>query len=563
MHHTKNHTKNHTKTATVALFLGQLLALGACSTETPPPVSTETMPGEPAPATSPDFDLVLGAVKLPVLQGTAATVQVTVTRKAGFVLPITIDQSGLPPGASLTPVTLGPSDASAVLTVTAAAAAPHSLPTPVTIRGTAGAAVVTKPLTVTVTGLPGALDTSFGGGKVIVPVGASDDYAYAMAAQPDGKILLAGRSAERLGDFAVVRLDRDGALDAGFGPHGDGKVTIDWNGASDIAYAVAVAADGTIVLAGTSTTAGKGNDFAVARLLPTGALDPAFASGGKLLTDFGGDSETAYALVLAPDGKILVGGDSNQGGTATGLDFALARYNADGSLDVTFGPHADGKLTTALDASGGRDSIYGLTLEDMGGDLRILAVGGEGDFAIARYLADGQLDAAFGTGGKLTGLFGSTIGAARGVKVAADGKIVVAGHAQHDFALARLTSGGQLDAGFGAGGKVVTAMNMTNWDEAQGLAIDADGKIVVAGWAYEQGGSSGNFAVARYDVSGQLDPSFGGTGMVLTDIATKSKPDQATAVLLQIDDRVPTVRLLVAGYASASNSDFAVARYWR
>jgi uncharacterized delta-60 repeat protein len=170
---------------------------------------------------------------------------------------------------------------------------------------------------------------------------------------------------------------------------------------------------------------------------------------------------------------------------------------------------------------------------------------------------------AFGTRGKLTAVFGSPFGAARGGKVAPDGKIVVAGHAQHDFALARFTSGGQLDAGFGAGGKVVTAMNMTNWDEAQGLAIDSDGKIVVAGWAYEQGSSSGNFAVARYDLSGQLDPSFGGTGMVLTEIAAKSKADQATAVLLQTDDRVPTVRLLVAGYASSSNSDFAVARYWR
>jgi uncharacterized delta-60 repeat protein len=213
--------------------------------------------------------------------------------------------------------------------------------------------------------------------------------------------------------------------------------------------------------------------------------------GGVVQTWKRGDSETAYALALAPDGKILGGGDSNHGSTTTGLDFALARYNPDGSPDVTFG--SGGKVTTSMGAGGGRDSIYGLTLEDMGGDLRILAVGGEGDFAMARYLADGQLDVAFGAGGKLTGVFGSTIGAARGVKVAPDGKIVVAGHAQHDFALARFTSGGQLDAGF----------------------------------------------------------TVGGTGMVLTEIAAKTKADQATAVLLQTDDRVPTVRLLVAATPAA------------
>jgi uncharacterized delta-60 repeat protein len=546
-----------------ATFALTACLLGACSSEPPPPVSTETMPGAPVPATSPDFDIVLGAVKLPVLQGTAASLQVTVTRKAGFVAPITLVQTGLPPGATLTPVTVSPSDVSpsseVILTISAAATAPHSLPTAVTIRAQAGTAEVTKPLTVTITGAPGALDTSFGGGKVIVPVGASDDYAYAMAAQPDGKILLAGRSAERLGDFAIVRLDRDGALDAGFGT--SGKVTLDFNGAADIAYAVAVADDGKIVLGGTSTITGKGNDFALVRLLPTGAVDPSFGTGGKLVTDLGGDSETIYALALSPDGKILAGGDSNQGGTATGLDFALARYNPDGSLDAGFG--TGGKVLTALAASGGRDSIYGLTLQDTGGDLRIVAVGGEGDFAVARYLADGQLDVAFGAGGKITGVFGSIIGAARGVKVAADGKVVVAGHAGHDFALARFSLGGQLDTGFGTSGKVVTAMNPTNWDEAQGLAIDSDGKIVVAGWAYEQASSSGNFAVARYDGNGLLDSSFGGTGMVVTEIAAKSKADQATAVLLQVDDRVPTVRLLVAGYASSSNSDFAVARYWR
>jgi len=180
---------------------------------------------------------------------------------------------------------------------------------------------------------------------------------------------------------------------------------------------------------------------------------------------------------------------------------------------------------------------------------------------VARYRSDGQLDASFGVGGKLSDLLGSTIGAARAVAVAGDGGLVVAGHHTHDFAVIRLDRDGKMDGAFGTGGKVITPVT-SSWDEAQGVAIDADGKIVVAGWAYETG-SSGNFALVRYDGQGHLDPSFGGTGTVLTPVAAPSKPDQATAVVLQSDPRVPTVRVLVAGYASASNSDFAVTRFWR
>jgi uncharacterized delta-60 repeat protein len=149
------------------------------------------------------------------------------------------------------------------------------------------------------------------------------------------------------------------------------------------------------------------------------------------------------------------------------------------------------------------------------------------------------------------------------VKVTAAGQVLLAGHQSHDFALVRLTSTGQLDTAFGTGGKTITAVSTTNWDEAQGMALEEDGKIVVAGWAYENNSSAGNFAVARYGSGGQLDTTFGGTGIVLDEVAAPAKPDQATAVLLQTDDRVPTVRVIVAGHASGSNSDFAVTRHWR
>jgi uncharacterized delta-60 repeat protein len=309
---------------------------------------------------------------------------------------------------------------------------------------------------------------------------------------------------------------------------------------------------------------GAGQDFVVARYQANGAVDTTFgpAGTGVVTTAFGTDADVAYALVIQADGKIVVGGDSSQG-TATGVDFALARFNADGTLDATFGDA--GKTVTAIRANGGRDSIYALALQDVGGEARIVAAGGEGDFVLARYTSKGQLDAGFGAGGKVANIFSSTIGAARAVQIAADGTVLVAGNSHHDFALVRLSTSGQVDPTFGgaAAGKVVTPVSTENWDEAQGLAIEGDGKVVVAGWAYEGNSSSGNFALARYAKDGQLDATFGGTGTVVTPVAAGTKADQATAVSLQIDERIPAVRVIAAGYASGSNSDFAITRYWR
>jgi uncharacterized delta-60 repeat protein len=132
----------------------------------------------------------------------------------------------------------------------------------------------------------------------------------------------------------------------------------------------------------------------------------------------------------------------------------------------------------------------------------------------------------------------------------------------NDFALVRLTADGELDEKFGDEGRVSTALNEGNWDRAQGLAIEPNGKLVVAGWVYEGNGSAGNFALLRYDASGELDPGFGDEGVVITEVVGPMKRDEATAVLLQTDERVPTVRARVAGWANVRAADFAGARYW-
>jgi len=266
-------------------------------------------------------------------------------------------------------------------------------------------------------------------------------------------------------------------------------------------------------------------------------------------------------MLLQADGKIVLGGDTNRGTSSTGVDFALCRYETNGELDTSFGE--DGCAVHAVAESAGTDSIYALTLQELDGESYIVAAGGEGDFMLARFDEEGHLDSRFGAQGTVAGVFDSVIGAARGVAIHPDGSIVVAGHAGHDFALAQLTKDGRLDEEFGEAGKVVTAVSVDNWDEAQGLAIEDNGSIILAGWAYEGASSSANTVIVRYQSDGALDASFGEAGMVVSEVAAPTKPDQGMAVLLSADERVPAVRLLVAGTAVDSINQFAVTRLWR
>jgi uncharacterized delta-60 repeat protein len=556
-----------TKKSSLALFATLLLA---CSDADPRPLpSVGELPDEPSeievdagaelePELEPAFTLELSQDKLPIAQGGSVRLEVHVVRKPGFTGAIVLSAAGLPSGVSFAPVTVTTDQDLVRVELSASASAPHSLPTTITVRGVSGALNAERSATVTVTGAPGALDTSFGGGNAVLPSGAGDEYAYALAAQPDGKLIAVGLSPENHGDFAVLRVQRDGMLDPTFGSAGVVHSAIGQG--SDTAYAVTVQQDGKILVAGSALVTGSGLDFALARYNADGRLDPTFGSAGSVTTAFGPDSDTAYAVLLQADGKILVGGESNRGSSSSGVDFALARYLADGSLDASFGNA--GKLTTSLAAASGRDTIYALALQQVGGETRIVAAGGEGDFALARYTDKGELDASFGVGGKKVGVFGSAIGAARALQVDSQGRILVAGHHTNDFALVRLVSDGAFDTGFGSAGKVVTPLSESNWDAAHAIAVQSDGRIVLGGWVYEGGSSAGNFALVRYTADGALDTSFGSQGKVISDISGPTKRDEIRALVLQTDERVPTTRAVVAGFANGANQDVAIARYW-
>lgn len=549
-----------------ALALCGLVSLAACGGGSPAPAPEQNQGTPPAPAPAPaptgGFTLTLSTDRALVIQGRTAELTASVTRHGSFDGAVLVELKGLPAGVSAAPVLIAAGATSARVTLAARADAAHSLPTAGRADGSAGTEADSRPLTVTVGGAPGVVDTSFNGGAQLVSVAEGEDYATAVAVQPDGKVISVGSTTTTAGgtDIAVVRHLRDGTLDPDFGLGGKVVTTIGAGRAADQAFAVAVQADGRIVVGGTTATGGTDLDFALVRYLADGSLDPGFGQGGKVVTSFGTSTDHLNAIVIQADGKIVAAGDSDRGSTASGVDFALARYQSDGTLDPGFG--SGGKVTAAVRALNGRDSAYAVALQPVAGETRIVAVGGEGDFVAARFTAAGALDACFGAGGRVAGLFGNaTIGAARAVTTTPDGKLVIAGHIHHDFALAQLNGDGTPDAGFGAAGRRITAVG-GNWDEATALVRQADGRLLVGGWVYEGNSSSGNFAVLRYDAAGTLDADFGNAGITITPVAAPTRSDSGRAVVLQPDDRVPTVRLLQAGEANEGGYRFALLRYW-
>jgi len=403
----------------------------------------------------------------------------------------------------------------------------------------------------------GSLDTSFDiDGKVTTDFAAQSlELARGVAIQTDGKIVAAGGSNTRTGNrgFALARYNTDGSLDTTFDT--DGKVTTAMGTSWDDANAVAIQADGKIVVAGDSRAANLYNHFALARYNADGSLDTTFGTGGKVITDFGTSDDHARAVKIQSDGKIVVAGSSNNNGFNT--DFALARYNADGSLDTTFG--TGGKVTTAMGTA--NDVAYAVTIQ---ADGKIIAAGyastgGIAAFALARYTATGSLDATFGTGGKITTAVGTDGATAHAVAIQSDGKIVAAGDtsiggAPSDFALVRYTTTGSLDTTFGTGGKVTTAVG-TDTDIASAVAIQSDGKIVAAGYSINS--SVANFGLARYNTDGSLDTTFDTDGKVTTVV--QASWNEVYALAIQSDGKI-----VAAGYSSNGiDSNFALVRYWQ
>jgi uncharacterized delta-60 repeat protein len=395
---------------------------------------------------------------------------------------------------------------------------------------------------------PGSLDGTFGtNGKVTTDFGAGNDRGQSVGIQPDGKTIVAGHSSNGSDfDFALARYNTDGALDNSFSV--DGKVTTDFGTDPDRGQAVAIQPDGKIVVVGAS---GNDLDFAVARYNTDGSLDNSFSADGKVTTDFGSLYDYGRSVAIQPDGKIVVAGNSDNG---TDLDFAIVRYNTDGTLDNSFS--GDGKVTT--DFGSGDDIGRSVAIQP---DGKIVVAGDasngtDDDLALARYNTDGSLDNSFSADGKLTTAFGTGDGSGSAVAIQVDGKIVVAGYASNgtddDLALTRYNTNGTLDNSFGMDGKVTTAFG-TGDDHGYAVAIQPDGKILVAGDAFN--GTNYDLALARYNTDGSLDNGFSDDGKVTTAFGTDDEYGSSVAIQ-------PDGKLIVAGSSNdGTTNDFAVARY--
>lgn len=414
----------------------------------------------------------------------------------------------------------------------------------------------------------GDLDPRFSGdGKVTSDFGNAftSDGAVDMLIQPDGRIVVGGRTGG-FGDLA--RYLEDGSPDPAFGGDGSSEPS----GVS--VQAIALQDDGKIVVAGADTVIGTGVDFAVARFHANGSLDRSFGTDGRVTTDFG-DDENARGVAIQSDGKIVVVGHRGPTSSGPDVDFAIARYNTNGSLDDgTAGDSTPGDVfgtagKVRTDFAGDEDVARDVIIQ---ADGKILVAGhrefnGNPAFALARYLPTGAPDPAFDTDGRLNTSFNGN-SFANALAVQSNGKIIAAGAVTFgidgsNFALARYHPNGSLDNTFGpnSNGRAFVDFVPRGEDQANDVALQGDGKIVAAGFKGSFNINSATFALARFLPNGTPDNSFGTNGMVTTDFGAFPGDFSAgiNGVALQNDGHI-----VVAGSTrdnQFNSSDVVLARY--
>ena len=340
------------------------------------------------------------------------------------------------------------------------------------------------------------------------------------------------------GDFILARFDMNGSLDTSF--NGKGWVTTDFGSSEDVATAIAVD-DGKIVLAGYTYDSSGLADFAVARYDENGTLDTTFGLVGKVVTDMGDDDNQAYAVAVDSTHRILIAGYSSEG--AGHDDFALVRYRVNGQID--FRVHTDIE-------SGSSDRATGVALS---GDK--IVVSGYSDsqsarFAVVRYNSDGTLDTGFGDQGKRTTDFGTqTQDIARGLALDS-GRILLAGsRGDGAFALVRYTSDGSPDTGFDRDGKKSVVIGGSN-DFINDIAVTSNRKIIAAG------ASNYHAALARYESNGSLDVAFGTDGKIVMHLGSGSREALASVLIL------PDGSIAAGGWAENNTTydeDFCIAHF--
>ena len=363
----------------------------------------------------------------------------------------------------------------------------------------------------------GDLDPSFDGNGVLsLRVGDSEAAALAVAQQADGKLVLAGwgqlNGSDNVG-FMVARVAENGTPDSSFGT--DGIASTDFSALDDFVSDVVQQTDGKLVLAGTATTANGSQDIALARFNADGTLDSTFGNGGKATLDIGGSHDFASGLIQQPGGKLVIAG-----GTVSGNQYRLvfARFDTNGTLDTTFGNGG----TTLVDFGGGTESWANDLAQQPDG--RLVAVGRVHrpvgpHVGIARVTANGALDSSFDGDGLLAV---DVEGEAFGVAIQPDGAIIAAGYAvppggTGGAALLRVNGDGRLDNSFGTAG--IAGVDLGDAGVLNSIVVQADGKLVATGGSSTDAGGE-DMILARFDSEGALDTSYGINGVTTADFGT-------------------------------------------
>ena len=389
-------------------------------------------------------------------------------------------------------------------------------------------------------GAPGMLDSGFGASGVVASfLSSNGSNATALLLQPDGKIVAVGDAnspTDVSSGIGLARYQPNGSLDPSFGS--GGVVTTSIAGGQSFADAAVLQSDGKIVVAGEYDAQGSPSAFALLRYNSNGSLDSSFGTDGVVTTQVENVGSEASSVVLQPDGKIVAGGEATNSG---GQGSALVRYLSNGSPDTSFGSNG-----IVFDADGGQSGFTAVALQ---ADGKILGVGH--NTPLTRFDSDGAVDTGFGSA--------DSPPAAAGLAVQTDGKIVGVGGESDSFVVVRVNSDGTNDLTFGSDGNVTTPIG-AGTTRASSVAVQPDGKLVVAGTSQANGGSGDQdlFTLARYNPGGSLDSTFGNGGIVTT-LPQSWTSASAAAVALQPDGKIDVAgQALVTGWASWQ---FGLARY--
>lgn len=401
---------------------------------------------------------------------------------------------------------------------------------------------------------PGTLDSDFSAdGKILDTFDTGSDKGTGIAVQPDGKILVGGR-AEIQGDydFTLIRYNTDGSLDNSFG--GDGKVSYNFGALyDDYANEMVLESDGKITLVGHTNLNTLNSSICLARFLPNGDIDPSFGNSGEVITDLGTDYDFGYTLAQNAEGKYAVSGKSSS-------DVYVALYDENGTLDANFGT---GGIARIVAQSGFVYYGYDIAFQP---DGKIVVGGTYGEngninFFVARFNTDGTLDNTFSVNGLLdTDFNNNSADWGYTVEVLSDGKILLAGSTYSsgngdDIALVRYNSDGTLDQSFNGSGKL--SVDFGDDESAYTMLIQPDGKLLLGGRTYNATLDEAKYLLARLNSDGTVDNTFGSGGVTYTTFGSYTYYDLENIALQ------PDLKIVVTGGAGDFGAllDVATARY--